>query len=93
MAASTSQLGVLAADRGQIEQAIGLHGRALRIRAGIGIPDAEFDVRELLELRPRVTGEVFLRALAAVAGDDQAGEIVRILDAAAEADDGESAAR
>jgi tetratricopeptide (TPR) repeat protein len=86
MAASISLLGVLAAERGQIEQAIGLLGRALLIRAGMGIPQAEIDERKLLELRPRVTGEVFLRALAAVVGNDQAGEIVRMLDELAGAD-------
>ena len=80
VAASISQLGFVAADRGEIEQAIALHGRALVIRAGMGIPDAEFDVRELLELRRRVAREVFVRALAAVAGDDQASEIMRALD-------------
>ncbi len=33
----------------------------------------------LLELRPRVASEVFLRTLAKVVGDDQASEIVRTL--------------
>ncbi len=79
MAASIGALGTLAAERGEIERAIGLHGRALLLRAGMGIP-VEIDVHILLELRPRVAPEVFLRALAAVAGDDQAGEIVRALD-------------
>jgi hypothetical protein len=80
MAASISQLGVLATDRGQIEQAIGLQGRALLIRAGMGIPEAKIDLRKLLELRSRVAREVLLHALAAVTGDDEAAEIVRVLD-------------
>jgi len=47
----------------------------------MGIPEAEIDVGKLRELRLRVARELFLRALAAVVGDDQADEIVRTLDA------------
>ena len=84
--ATISQLGFLAAERNEFEQAIGLHGRALAIRARIETPKVGFDAHQLQKLRPFVSPEVFARALATAVGDDIATQIVELLDGIGEAE-------
>ena len=90
IATTISQLGFLATERGELEKAIGLHGRALAIRARMGIPEVQINRGKLLELRPRVDDAAFTRALAAAVGEDTASEIVRALDGIEDAGAGDA---
>lgn len=80
IATSLSQLGSLGAARGDVAGAVGLHGRALAIRAELGLRQMGIDVRHLGEHRAALGEDAFRQALIAGIGADGATEMIAALD-------------
>ena len=80
MATSLSQLGILGAARGDVAGAVGLHGRALAIRAALGVPQMANNVRRLGEHRAALGEDAFRQALTAGIGAEGAAEMIAALD-------------
>lgn len=75
-----SQLGILRAERGDVAGAVGLHGRALAIRAALDVPQIKINVRHLQQHRAALGEDPFRQALIAGVGAESATALIAALD-------------
>ena len=77
MATSYSQLGILAADRGDaVAEILGWHARALGIRLRMGVPEAMNNLRRLAVWRRELGNASFAEVLDQVTDDTELTEVL-----------------